>query len=553
MKIRSIGILISILFICIPPVYAEPQSQATSEDNIAKLLARTQVLEKEVKSLKAKVASDEGPSQTNSQKSDTKTLKVAANAAAQQPSSSGLLPYSNYVHKPTTQSTEPAGFKPKKEIPVVVEGQKFLVRRIHIPSAIYFGGTPVITSPYLGIRSEFDGTDLIVNIPSVNEDLRILRQMVKLRKVYEEHEIPYPNHPYLELSGKVEVQSYLQTPYTGPRQTDVNIAGAEVDALPIINQWAFGLMTFNFDNSTPTAGPITREFNSRVYMNKVFFTVGNLSASPFYVSGGQMYVPFGVYSSNMLSSPLTSFISKTLARAALVGFSQGDKGLYASAYTFHGGTGVGGTVSRLNNGGVNAGYIYKKDKFSLDFGGGWIANITDSLGMQDNGQPTSPSQFAGFAVSSNTEALQHRVPGANVRGTMSIGDWGLIAEYVAATTQYSYNNLFYNTHGARPKAFNVEGSYSFTTFTKPSSFAVGYQQSNQALALSIPEYRAVTAYNIALMKDTIFTVEYRHDVNYRSADSAGGGGGGGAALPFITNGQTGHTLDLLTVQFGIYF
>src|SRR5207253_2879745 len=44
----------------------------------------------------------------------------------------------------------------------------------------YIAGTPVVTSPYLGARPAFDGSDYLVNISSINRDVRLMQQRRRL-------------------------------------------------------------------------------------------------------------------------------------------------------------------------------------------------------------------------------------------------------------------------------------------------------------------------------------------------------------------------------------
>ena len=41
----------------------------------------------------------------------------------------------------------------------------------------YIAGTPVVTSPYLGARPAFDGSDYIVNVSSINRDVRLMETL----------------------------------------------------------------------------------------------------------------------------------------------------------------------------------------------------------------------------------------------------------------------------------------------------------------------------------------------------------------------------------------
>ena len=48
----------------------------------------------------------------------------------------------------------------------------------------YIAGMPVVSSPYLGDRPAFDGSDYIVNISSINRDVRLMQQRRRLYRAY---------------------------------------------------------------------------------------------------------------------------------------------------------------------------------------------------------------------------------------------------------------------------------------------------------------------------------------------------------------------------------
>ena len=68
-------------------------------------------------------------------------------------------------------------------------------------------------------------------------------------------------------------------------------------------------MSIDFDNA-PLRNPLTLGSgnpinNSRLFLQRAFFTIGNLDTSPIYFSMGQMFVPFGDYTTYQLSNPVT--------------------------------------------------------------------------------------------------------------------------------------------------------------------------------------------------------------------------------------------------------
>lgn len=436
--------------------------------------------------------------------------------------------------------------KPTPTTSITVENTP--VDHIDIPSAFYFGATPILSAPYIGEQTYFNGAHLIVNLPSVNEDLRLLQFQQRLYNTYLNNKIPYPKNPFVQFSGKVEAQALASTPYSGNRTSDINLTGAELDMAAVLNRFAVSFLGFSYDSSAPSANnpPITRVTNSRVVLTKGFLSIGNLNKAPAYGTIGQFYVPFGLYASNMLSTPLTASVGEMLERAVLIGYSPGPQGPYGSVFTFKGDSGSGGTLGHINQVGVNAGLAKDFGKVKTDVGVGYIANIADSLGMQDNGQT---SGFTGFGGSSATENLAHRVPAVDIRGNIAIDKYNLRAEYVDSIRSFASTDMSFNGRSARPGALNIEGSYSFMTYSHPSAVAVGYGNSSEALALLIPKqtYRAV--YSMAAWQSTIATIEFRHDINYEASDYASGGGG----LAVNTGSDLGHTSQTVTAQLGVYF
>ena len=402
----------------------------------------------------------------------------------------------------------------------------------------YFGGTPVVTSPYLGLRSEFDGSDLITNLSSMNEDLRLLMQ----RRAFDLELIKrgkhIPEFPLIELSGKIEAIATYQDPYDGPNTNDIDLATSEIDFAGYFSKSILGFMALKYDGST---GAFDRRVNnSRIFLDKAFVTWGDLTSSPYYASAGQMYVPFGRYSGFMISSPLPMSIARVKERAVLVGFKQnGDNGAFGQAYYFKGDA----LVSKQNNGGFNVGYDFSNPRFHGTVSTGIINNMADSKGMQDGGG----AGFAGFA--SSDERLVHHVHGYAINGKVSTGPISVVAEYVTALTRFDPTDLAYNGYGAKPSALDVEAAYMFKIHEHPSNVAIGYGRTKDALVLNVPKERYTVAFNTSIWKDTIQSIEYRHDKNYPAGSTAFGRGGD---VPFPNNGL-GASGNMLSIQVGAYF
>jgi hypothetical protein len=276
--------------------------------------------------------------------------------------------------------------------------------------------------------------------------------------------------------------------------------------------------------------------NSRLLVNKAFVTIGNFTCSPFYGTFGQFYVPFGVYSSVMVSEPLTKVLTRTKARSILIGLQQQSKNaLYGAAYIFRGDSHTG-SVPKVDNGGLNLGFKFDGGFLHGNIGGGVIANIADSGGMQ-----------LGVDFQ-NYEQIQHKVPGYNVHTVLSFGEHiDLIGEYVTAAKRFSPLDMSYENKGASPSAYDLEGSYSFKVYDKPSSIGLGYSKSSQALAMGIPLSRASIVLNTSLFRNTLQSLEFRRDRQYAASDVASGAGNTPSPA------ESGKSDNAVTAQFDYYF
>jgi hypothetical protein len=416
-------------------------------------------------------------------------------------------------------------------------------------------GTPVVSSPYIGINSEYSASDLVVNQPYVNEDLYLLLQRKQLwNYLHLQHCYPIPNTPIVNLSGKIVAQithgNEFDTFHNG-MVTNIDLTGVELDTEILVNKWLTGLIAFVYDNSPPNAS-LRRIDNSNVFLDRGFLTVGNLAEFPLYATIGQFYVPFGQYSSAMISDPFTKILGRTKARAITFGFAKAfdsENNLNLAAFVFRGPTRTSLDNRGLHNFGGNIDYTFTEPSWKLDLAGSYIRSIADAAGMQHNGNFGSDA-FSGFASNTMTEIL-NPVSGLDARGTLGIKQFSLKTEYVTAATNFSQTALSFGTqnslHGAKPSAFNAEAAYKFNILDKPSSFAVGFTQSKEALALLIPKKRYSATLSTSIWKDTIESLEFRHDIDYSATDVATGGQG---FQPIV---GTGNHVNAVTFQVGLYF
>lgn len=480
--------------------------------------------------------------QLDQMQKEIKVLQVQLKGTQQKKTHSTKKMMQHTSSAPAASNPQQSSMPPSPHL-YPTSGTSYLPMDLDVP-----GQSFVSTGPYIGVPIEYSGTNLIINSPNINEDVSLLKVRHNISSRLRALGVPLEEErSHLLFSGIVEGQAFYQKTQSQPHSSDIDVTAAELDAYLLgPSSWTSALISFEYDNSLANFSN-SRIQNSRVLLNKAFVTIGNFSQSPIYGTFGQFYVPFGTYSSSMVSTSLTRILARTKARAILLGYQQqSPDAFYTSVYVFKGDSHVGSSNS-VKNGGVNLGYRFTQGPFSGDFGGGFINNMADSGGMQSTGNKPLFDGFAGTGGSGN-ETLVHNVHGANLRGLFAIGQSvDLLAEYVGATSRFNSSDMTLNGHGAKPQALNTEASYSFPFFNnKPSSIAVGYGATRDALAIGLPEKRYSLVFNTSFWRDTIESLEFRHDIDYSASSTSSGSTVAGPQ-------GTGKPSNTVTAQFDMYF
>lgn len=375
----------------------------------------------------------------------------------------------------------------------------------------------VSVSNYTGVEPNYDGSNLIVNNPGVNNDLALLKLRQAEIEYYEKSGQSYSGDPKLIFSGEVEGTSVYTTPYPGTAAgTNFNLTDAELDTFVEGNRWVSGYMTFGYNSGSD--GEANSVNNSELQLGQGYITIGDLTTAPVYGSAGQMYVPFGRYTSYMVSTPSSKTLGRIQTRAINLGYHSNDSEItpFAAIYGFQGANEIDGNPASNNDVesyGSNAGLSFSKGDYSGMLGMSYTSNIAESAGLQGDGTSS------GFAETSITENLSKRVPGADVYGQIGYGNYVLLAEFVKATTQFDANDLSYNGQGAQPEALDVEAVYSFE-FWRPSYVALAYGESWQALSLGVPKKNFGATYSIAIWRNTALSFELMHNIGYSASDTS---------------------------------
>lgn len=511
------------------PLYAENDQQLQRE--IAQLQKQTQQLQSQLIALQKKLVNHQA--KPAARKAVLPARKQAEHPDVREHKKYNMGKYHSSgisVHTPD-EHPESIGFYPT----ALVADNRVVT---------YIAGTPVVTSPYLGARPAFDGSDYIVNISSINRDIRLMQQRRRLYDAYKSIGYPVPERPIIAISGKTEPIGMINSAYLGNTNADIDLGSSELAVAAALNQNVEAYVSIAYDDSPPEIGP--RIDNSAFSLNLGFVNIGNLDKTPLYFTAGQLYVPFGRYSSSMISAPLTMNLARTKTRPFIFGYkSQESTGPFAATYIYRSDTNLG----KSGVGGVNLGYTFAHQELTGEVGASYISSIADSAGMQNTA--AIPGTFAGFGSLLHGNEAIRKTQAIDVYGNLGYDRFNFAAEWVGAIEAFRAQDLSFNNHGARPQAVQTEIDMTFKTFNRPASIGVGYQWSTQALALNLPKQRFVGVFNISIWKDTVESLEYRHDIDYRTYQFANG-----AAPSGVINAPTlgtSHSADTVSAQIGVYF
>ncbi len=409
---------------------------------------------------------------------------------------------------------------------------------------VNLGGALVKTSPYVGQEASFDGGDLITNLPSVGKNLSILKQRAIVANRLKAKGVTLPNHPRLDLSGDIEMQAAAGHLFNSNNWGDINLTNAELDMVIEGPQWVTGFMDFEYDDSVgDNDTPNNRTANSDLYVGQAFMIIGDLNKTPFYVTTGQMYAPFGDYGSYAVTDTTPDILGETKVRSVEGGYFK--HGLNLNAYGYKSAaTNNGGAPNDNEEGwGLNADFkhaLNAKGTLNNEVGVSYIASLADSNGMQ-----LGPIGFNGIGY----ESLQNKVPGLDFRDVLVKGPYVLQGQVVTATEHFSSQDVAINGRGSRPVAGHIEGDYNFNIAAKPAAVMIGYDQTSEALALALPKRRETLEIIYSFFRDTTTALEYRHEKDYGSDEVATMGNGTSSGT--ITG--TGNTQNIATLEFDMYF
>lgn len=290
----------------------------------------------------------------------------------------------------------------------------------------------------------------------------------------------------VEIGGVVEVEA-SHTSSDGDDESDVVTPTVELSVAAQLNDWVAAEMTLLYEEDTDNNGDLN--------VDTAFITIADPNGD-WFVNGGILFVPFGVFDTNMISDPLTLDLGETSDSAIQAGMVFGP--VTGSIYSFQ-----GDRDAKIQNYGAALDLALEGETLNFSSRLAYINDIGESDGLFE-------AIDGGVGFSSDDD-----VPGWSASARVDIGDFMFIAEYVAAL------DGFEDAADDEPSAYNLEAGIGFELAGRPATFALAYQGSDgyEDIDPGISERRIGGTLAVEIFDGTSVALEYRNDEDYNGDDA----------------------------------
>ncbi|OGT43986.1 MAG: hypothetical protein A3F13_04475 [Gammaproteobacteria bacterium RIFCSPHIGHO2_12_FULL_40_19] len=347
-----------------------------------------------------------------------------------------------------------------------------------------------------------------------------LQQFVPQRRELHTDEVGARLGDRIIMNGGIDVfgfTSKMQNPlvYTGPANEALHLRVAYFDFYAMFYPWLTTYLSItdepNYSSTTIATTPIPKISQAYIRMTsqndaQVRFTLG------------RTYLPFGVYSKYAIIASFVHKLSEMTNIAAIVDLNY--KPFFGSVYAFN----MEGTLngfgnppsSQIENGGAEVG----------------LTNLPEP-GPSDSSIVRFPRHQFGYAAqvslvnnlaANNTifniiSSTNRAVDAMNARIELIYYGWGIIANDIFALRPFLTKDITYNGAGAEPSAQDIALNYLFRIHSKPLLAGLKYEQSAQALFLSMGRFQYEFSLTYGINRFLSTSLQLYRSRNYASNDT----------------------------------
>lgn len=274
----------------------------------------------------------------------------------------------------------------------------------------------------------------------------------------------------IDIGGKIKVRAYSESPSGGDATQRLYLKNFDLS------------ISAEIDEGISAEGTLKRDGDEGdIEVDDAFVTAalpGDVS-----ITGGLLYLPFGVFETNMISDPLTLDLGEKRDPAVVVEGSA--DGLSGAVYIYQRDIGEDdGRDDRIGGYGASVGYAVEGDASGFSVTVGYINDVWEL------------SEAPGFSASAGG----------------SLGDATVLVEHVGALEEL--------TDGMQPSAVMFELAYSLENVLGSDAVAaVGYQSTREASGIELPESRMIVGLSAGITDNTSVAFEWRRDEDYGGDNS----------------------------------
>ncbi len=304
----------------------------------------------------------------------------------------------------------------------------------------------------------------------------------------------------LALSGTVEFGAYAGEGYADDDYSDLTVDTAAVALAAQLNDYSSAEISLLYEEDATELEVDTASIS--------FAKEGN----PLSLQLGQTYLPFGAYSTSLVNDTLVLEIAETRETAAIAGYAQ--DGFTAQAYVFNGDVDHDSDSNNtLQNWGARLAWDSAEEEEGTGLGLDYISNMADSDGIQ------------GFVEDNVADAslwLEDARSAWSAHAYTNLGSIKLTGEYLAMTDFSDAEIAAAPGLQESPEAWQLEAAYTTRLFDRDYTFALAWQETEDALFLELPKRRQSVGASTALDEKTTLGLELWRDKDYRVSDGGTG-------------------------------
>ncbi len=281
--------------------------------------------------------------------------------------------------------------------------------------------------------------------------------------------------------------------------SDIVLATFELAVDAELSDWISGhaLLLWEEDDTEP------------IDLDEATITLGGTEAMPFLLTGGKLYVPFGMFNSHLVSDPITLELGETRESAVLLGYVQGM--IEIQIGVFNGDLNKDGDDDHADD--MVASVILSPIE-RLSFGVSWISDIGESDGLAEGlGEAVEGAEDRVVVGPDDNPAVEPGTPGipyeevGGISGFMclELGPVTIDGEFIAAVEEFPPGLL--GEEALQPAAWNAEVAFCLAE-TCDAELALRYEGSDELPGF--PEWQCGVAGSMRIAKDTTVAVEFMH-------------------------------------------